>query len=268
MSFPYKLVVCDIDGTLVDNQKRISTGNKNALERFKREGGRISFATGRIEKSVEPYCRELDIHIPIILYNGAKIIHPFTGGVVRNLFLTEQDVRRAISLEEHFPFDFIFYSEGEAYVRRSSDAIRAYEKGDGFQCIPDPSLSNLKEKRITKILMIGDGGFFPQFRREFLADPACRASLIQSESTYLEILPEGVNKGEALKELVDHLGLSMEQVICFGDNLNDLEMIRSAGVGVAMKNGRAEVRESADIIAPENFKDGVGVVLRSLMEGR
>ena len=106
--------------------------------------------------------------------------------------------------------------------------------------------------------MISERGFKP--------DPECRANLVQSENTYLEILPSGVNKGNALEILAEHLGIPLEEVICFGDNLNDLEMILRAGVGVAMSNGREEVRDAADIVAPSNNEDGVGSVLLSLME--
>ncbi len=266
MKTPYKLVVCDIDGTLVNDSKVVSPVNREAIERFRREGGELSLATGRIEKSVASYCRDLAIRVPVILYNGARIYNPHTGEVIKDLCLTPAEVRRAASLIPGFPFDFIFYSRGEAYILRRTDAVKAYEKGDGFTCAVVPDLQRIIDKQITKILMIGDNRYFDKFRKLFREGTDCRANLVQSENTYLEILPEGTNKGKALKDLASHLGLSLDEVICFGDNLNDLEMIQMAGMGVAMSNGRKEVREAADLVAPENNKDGVGIVLNSLME--
>ena len=266
MNPPYKLVVCDIDGTLVDDHKKISLKNREAMDLFREQGGEISLATGRIEKSVAAYCRELEIKVPIILYNGAKIFHPLTGEVIRELCLSQEEVDQAVSMMDNFPLDFIFYSGGEAYILRSSQAVRQYEKGDGFLCEIEQDIAVIRQKRITKILIIGNSSFFLGFRETFTANPACLANLVQSEETYLEILPEGVNKGAALRVLAEHLGLSLKEVICFGDNLNDLEMIQIAGVGVAMGNGRQEVQDSADIVAPRNTDDGVGTVLQSLMK--
>ncbi len=266
MKSAYKLVVCDLDGTLVNEEKQISRKNREAIEQFRECGGEITFATGRIEKSVKKYATELNVRVPMILYNGARIYHPETGDVVRDLTLSASEVGKAVELMEQFPFDYIFYSAGEAYILKSTEAVRTYEKGDGFQCVVDPDIEKISRLKITKILMIGDNRYFEDFRRQFQADPECRANLVQSENTYLEILPEGVNKGNALEVLSDHLGIPMKEIICFGDNLNDLEMIVRAGVGVAMSNGREEVRAAADIVAPSNNEDGVGSVLTSLME--
>ena len=262
----YKLVVCDLDGTLVNEDKLISRKNRKAIEAFRKQGGEITFATGRIEKSVKKYARDLDVKVPMILYNGARIYHPGTGDTIRDLSLSAAEVHRAVDLMKHFPFDYIFYSAGEAYILKSTEAVRSYENGDGFQCVIDPDIEKISRLNITKILMIGDNSSFDDFRERFQADPECRANLVQSENTYLEILPSGVNKGNALEILAEHLGIPLEEVICFGDNLNDLEMILRAGVGVAMSNGREEVRDAADIVAPSNNEDGVGSVLLSLME--
>ena len=266
MKASYKLVVCDIDGTLVDREKRVSPVNREAIERFRREGGELTLATGRIEKSVASYCRDLDIRVPVILYNGARITNPLTGEIVRELFLSKEEVERAAALQPEFPFDYIFYSRGEAYILNPTDAVAEYERGDGFTCTVEPNLDRLTAMRITKILMIGDSRHFEEFRQKFRAGAGCRANLVQSEATYLEILPAGINKGEALKDLAAHLGISLKEIICFGDNLNDLEMIELAGMGVAMSNGREEVRRAADRIAPDHNESGVGVVLNSLME--
>ncbi len=268
MSASYKLVVCDVDGTLVNDRKEVSPLTREAIELFRRQGGEFSLATGRIEKSVAVFCRDMAISVPVILYNGAKIYHPQTREVIRNLLLSPEEVNQAAAMMLDYPFDFIFYSGGEAYILRHSSAIGVYEKGDGFTCVVEPDISQILNREITKILMIGDNRFFSDFREEFTSNPACRANLVQSEPAYLEILPQGVNKGDALKVLADHLNLSLDEIICFGDNLNDLEMIQEAGIGVAMANGREEVRQVADIVAPTNNEDGVGTVLKSILEGK
>ncbi|ADK80974.1 Cof-type HAD-IIB family hydrolase [Sediminispirochaeta smaragdinae] len=262
----YTLVICDIDGTLVDAEKKISPFNKKMIKEFCRCGGRISFATGRIEKSAIPYYEELEMHIPIILYNGARIYHPDTKTAIYDSFLTTCDVDRAIDLLPQFPFDYVFYSNGEAYTLKRSDNVRRYEEGDRITCALIDSVDVIKEREITKILMIGDNSSFKEFRDLFSDDAATSARLVQSELTFLEILPSAVSKGSSLLHLADYLGIDMKRIACFGDGLNDMEMIRNAGLGVAMGNARQELKDAADIVAPSNTEDGVGKILAAIME--
>ena len=131
----YKLVVCDIDGTLVDDAKQIPALNLDMIARFRQGGGLFTLATGRIEKSVARYIRELELDVPLILYNGAKIYHPLNNEVLFERHLEREDLLRVEELRREFPFDHIFYSGGEGYILERTDAIRAYETGDGFSCI-------------------------------------------------------------------------------------------------------------------------------------
>ncbi len=260
----YKLAVCDIDGTLVDRNKDIPALNHEMIAEFKRRGGHFSLATGRIEKSVKRYCRELMIDVPVILYNGARIYDPEKGTVIREHCLEPSDVRKALDLSKDFPFDSIYYSGGEAYVREQTSHIRTFQEGDGYSCITVDSLDVLVEKPVTKILMIADDdSLFNAYRERFNGE----GDLIQSEFNYLEILPSGVNKGVALAELAEYLDLSLDDIVCFGDNPNDLEMIRAAGLGVAMDNAHAELKANADLIAPPHGEGGVGSILNKIISG-
>lgn len=264
----YKLLVCDIDGTLVDDSKRIPDLNRRMIARFRREGGLFTLATGRIEKSVERYVRELGIDAPLILYNGAKIYHPLRKEVLLERHLEKDDLLRILELRKSYPFDHVFYSRGEGYILERTDAVKAYERGDGFSCILVDSVDCLLDKTITKVLMIGDGTVFPAYRKDFNTLFGDRANLIQSENHFLELLPPGMNKGTALADLIKILEVDREEVICFGDNLNDTEMLAFAGMGVAMGNAREELKLSADRVAPDNNEAGVGKFLQSIMEAQ
>lgn len=268
MKRSYKLAVCDIDGTLVNTDKEISAFNLDAITRFRNAGGMLSLATGRIEQSVSRFCRQLNIDIPVILYNGARIINPVSGAVLFDRCLEPSDVLHAAGLMSRYSFDFIFYSGGTAYTTARSGAVAEYENGDGIECILMDSVEGIAERKITKILMIGDPSLFDSFRSDFNDNPDCTAELIQSEHNFLEILPSGTNKGEALDRLIRFLGLKNSEVVGFGDNLNDLEMIRTAGLGVAMGNAREELKAAADLVAPANSEDGVGKVLLSILEDK
>ena len=260
----YTLAVSDIDGTLVDKNKKIPGLNREVIRAFQQKGGFFSLATGRIEKSAIPYCRELGISCPVILYNGARIVDPINERVLFERQLSLADFYRAIELYEKFDYDYIIYSEGEAFIFRHSEAISDFEKGDGYSCRIVSGPDELWGRSINKVLMIGDPASFPSFRTAFAAGREEPADLIQSEWNYLEILPRGVNKGAALGELGAILGIPAEKTICFGDNSNDIEMIRRAGRGVAMENAVEELKAAADLIAPPHDEAGVGLSLAQL----
>ena len=261
------LIVCDIDGTLVNSEKQVSGENREAIREYRERGGMFSLATGRIEKSVNRFCRELNLDVPMILYNGARIVHPVTGEVILDRLLSREDVERTEALLETIPLEPIFFIRGEGYVRRVTPAIETYQKGDGFLCRVLGPEEKPAELPVTKILMIGHESHFGPFREGFARDPRCTAALVQSEVNFLEVLPEGTNKGNALKVLAAHLGLKLDQTAAFGDNPNDLEMIETAGLGVAMANGHESLKALADRIAPSHNDHGVAVVIRELLEG-
>lgn len=259
-----KLAVSDIDGTLVNEDKKVTPLTREAIKTFQERGGSFTLATGRIEKSAIPYCRDLNIRVPVILYNGARIVDPLTGEVLWEKSLQKEDFNKALVLRSQYPFDYLIYSDGEAFVFERSDAVKLFESGDGYECtiIKDPDM--FKERDVTKILMIGDNSFFSGFREDFNGIRENPAALVQSESNYLEILPEGVNKGRALDKLQEILGLNKENIICFGDNMNDIEMLQNAGTGIAMENARSEVKEAADQLTSSHNDDGVGCFLNNL----
>ncbi|MBI4390754.1 MAG: HAD-IIB family hydrolase, partial [candidate division NC10 bacterium] len=89
--------------------------------------------------------------------------------------------------------------------------------------------------------------------------------LVRSEPTYLEVLPPGVNKGAALAELARQLGIPLDQVVAFGDNLNDLEMVEAAGFGVAVGNAHPDVKARADLVAGTNNEGGMAAVIREVI---
>ena len=93
------------------------------------------------------------------------------------------------------------------------------------------------------------------------------AEVVRSESNYLEILPAGITKGDGVADLIASLGYSPDEVVAFGDNQNDREMIKLAGWGVAMGNASDELKRVANYVAPTNGEDGVAHVLELLMGG-
>ena len=125
-------------------------------------------------------------------------------------------------------------------------------------------LHNIEKFEFSKMLFIGDREVLEKLQDEIRETIKVHTSF--SHTNFLEILRYGINKGSALKWLCDKKGIKRENVIAFGDNYNDIEMIEFAGIGVAMENGEEELKKSADYIALNNNDDGVGKFLKDFLD--
>ncbi len=244
----YRLLVSDVDGTLVDGNQQIVPRNLEAIKRFQRAGGLVTLGTGRIERSAWPYLSTIGVNAPAILYNGGRVVDYPSGEV-----LAEDRLPPAVAtvlvdlLETVFTgLDAILYSDGQPHVRALNQVLEQSARKDGLVYQPVGSLTTLVGRSFNKALIIGEDralGALDHALRE-LAPPES-VTTVRSESTYLEVLPPGVSKGSALRRLAAHLGISLSEVIAIGDNLNDLEMVRLAGLGVAVANAHPALKQAA-----------------------
>lgn len=254
----YRLIVTDIDGTLVDDRRRISLKTKMALRNAMEIGIGVSLATGRKKDSAMQFAEQLDILYPIILYNGAKIYDPNSDRYLYERFLDHRISTKALEiLDTLYPsLNAIAYDNENAYVREKNNVIRRYMEKDKVECIEVNNWHKILNAPLVKILIIGIRNMLDKYAsnlRKELKDP----NLVNSESNYLEILPEGVSKGTALKELCKILNIALDEVIAFGDNENDIDLLRYAGLGIAVSNANPKLREVADYVTTSNTDEGV-----------
>jgi Cof subfamily protein (haloacid dehalogenase superfamily) len=215
-----------------------------------------------MEDAASHYAKELDIRHPVILYNGGKIVDLTTGECIFEANLTEEVVRKAVQLLQVVPLDMIFYSNRKLWVKEITPVISAYMKKDRVQCVEWESPEFLFLENVNKVLIIRENQDFTAVLDVFLPVKGIECELVQSESTYLEILPQAVSKGHALKLLVKRMGIDMQDVIAIGDNLNDLEMIREAGLGVAVDNAHPKLKDEAQYITNSHLNHAVAEVIQ------
>ncbi|PDO10635.1 MAG: hypothetical protein BLM47_05925 [Candidatus Reconcilbacillus cellulovorans] len=256
----YRVVVTDVDGTLVDDRQNISDANLEAIRKFQERGGLVTLATGRVEDSARPFVRALGIKIPVILYNGAKIFD-FKSETCRFESRLEPFVAETVlAAVRSFGLDAVFYADGAAGVLKRSAVIEAYERKDGIRCRELGPDAERFVRRSVKILVIDETGGFSTIE-DALQDVREHCSIVRSEPTYLEVLPKGVSKGNALIKLSEMLGVPLQAVIAVGDQLNDLDMIRLAGLGVAVGNAHQEVKRAADVVVRSHLEDAIADII-------
>jgi len=262
----YKMLVTDIDGTLVDARQEVPEENRQAVQRLLAAGALFTFATGRIEESTIPYARDLKINAPAILYNGAKIVDLERGETLFERNLPMDQAIEALKVASGFDVRTHVYIDGKVYVARIDSVVRGYAKKDRVDCIEVGDLTAFLESGQThmpptKFLIIGESECLGILHREIHA-VFPEGTLVESDACYLELLPPGVSKGAALSVLCETLGLDPADTVAVGDNMNDVEMIQAAGMGIAVDNAHPYAKEQAAFVAPSNEECAVAAIIR------
>jgi Cof subfamily protein (haloacid dehalogenase superfamily) len=257
----YRLLVTDIDGTLVTSAREITPAILQAVRAAQHLGVRVCLATGRMWPSGEPYFRRLGADPPAILYNGGLVYDFPTGTVLRRIPLAYAHARAVLELLREIPaVQPHLYVNDRVYTAGPNKHTDWYRRKDGVQVEEVGDLVAFLPPEPMKILIIGAPPDLVTVRDRIRALPL-PIHTVFSEKTYLEILPEGSSKGAALEFMAQHLRVPLADVIAVGDHHNDVEMIRAAGLGVAMGNAPAELKAVAKYVTATNDEEGLAEVI-------
>lgn len=262
----YKLLVLDVDGTLLNNNKEITPHTKSALLKVQQMGVQIVLASGRPTYGVLPIAKalELDHYNGFILsYNGCQIINAQTGKLL---------------FEKRINPEMIAYLDRKA--KKNDFAIFTYHKDtiitdtpDNKHIIEEASLNNMQ---ITKVDNFVEAVDFSPCKCMLVSDDEEGLvgleshwvkkldgvlDVFRSEPYFLEVVPPFIDKGNTLGVLMEKLKIDSDQVIAIGDGVCDFTMIQLAGLGIAMGNAQDSVQACADYVTGTNEQDGVATAI-------
>lgn len=260
---PVRLFVSDMDHTLLDSSSAVSPPNMEAITAFVASGGLFTVASGRSPRAIEIYPELVrQINVPAITSNGG-ILWDFETGTCRMRRTLPNGLTPVLSaLLARFPelglasyvgvdgfFQFQNSPEIEDLIRREQRPARAI------------TLDRAPEG-LSKFLIAGQHDVLLNAEKFLKPLLGGRADTVFSEDIFLEIMPKGVSKGAALQALMGELSLEPGQVVALGDGMNDLEMLRAAGTGVAVSNAVPAVRAAADAVVGSNDENGAAQCIR------
>ena len=270
-----RLIAFDLDGTLLNAAKVLTQRNKAALEHAAEKGILIVPTTGRLFDAIPEEIREFPFLRYAITINGAAVFDTETGD---NIYRAEIPIEQAIEIMSYldkFPIIYDCYKDNTGWMTQSMwDQAEVFAPNAYY-------LSSIRTRRkpvpeLTEYLREQGGSV--QKIQLFSTDPALRTALLKELPTRfshlavsssvernVEINHEDANKGAALLALASRLGLDRSQVMAFGDGLNDISMIREAGIGVAMLNAVDEVKAAADLITGSCEESGVAEVIEQIL---
>ncbi|MCG8483223.1 MAG: Cof-type HAD-IIB family hydrolase [Clostridia bacterium] len=264
----YKLVVSDMDGSLLNSHDEISDYNKRMVQEAIKKGTIFVLATGRIYGSAKVYAKQLKLNTPIMACNGGIIRNSIDGKILydvpidKKAFKAVLDFLKKTDTYYHFYGADIFYAEEirmESYEYSVWNKSLPKEDQISIQEIANP-YDLIDQDSIYKVLLHCNNNM----KREYYSNELNKISNITLTSSWFdnfEICGRNVTKGNAVRRFAEGMNIKPDEIICIGDNLNDISMIDYAGLGVAMGNADEAVKKAADVVTSSNDEDGVGRVL-------
>lgn len=264
----YKMIVLDLDDTLLRDDQSISPRTKEALMNAQEKGVKVVLASGRPTYGMKDIAKALELErfgSFILAFNGAKIINCKTGDEVFSSTLSVETVRRLYEISRRENLSMLTYL-GDHIVTEDRNEFTDIESGlTGMSIREVESFVEAVQEPVVKVLMVDEPETLAVAAKKLQSELAGELSVMRSKPFFLEFTEAGVDKGTSLHQLIQHLGIEQEEVIAMGDSFNDLAMIRFAGLGVAMGNARDEIKEAADYITDTNMNDGVAKVIEKFV---
>ena len=260
----YKIVFCDIDGTLLNSKLVVTPKTRESVLSLRGRGVKFVIASGRSPSGIYPIMQKNGFRFPMVTCSGALILDENRKTVYEN-GIDISTVRRLIGFieSERLSATWCIYTGDDWYVKDKSDPKVIREERIIESYAFEGSVDSVGGATVHKLLCICDPGGSAEVERRISASfPEVNA--VRSSDILVEIMNRGVNKAESVKLFCSHLGIAPEEAIAIGDNYNDIEMLKAVGLGVVMGNAPEEIKRRFSFITDDFDHDGVASALKKL----
>jgi Cof subfamily protein (haloacid dehalogenase superfamily) len=267
----YKLLVIDIDGTLISRDENVSPENREALALARNSGIQVTLSTGRSLKSSVPIIEQLSLDSYHIFFDGALVSTPDQDNELYAQPIRKTVVRQMIEFAHSHDIDLELFSTTHYFSERETWSTGAHRQFFSVAPIIGEFTGLWEQERIIKgglVVMnpqeeasatsfgnhFADSLYFSRVRTPAFPDV-----------TFVNILAPNTSKGIALQALVSHLGISLAEVVAVGDGKNDVSLLSTAGLGIAMGNAHDETKKVADHITLDVEQHGLAAAIREFL---
>lgn len=262
----YKVVVSDLDGTLLNSDQEVSELSKKVIRELRDRGIKFYIATGRAYPDAKRIMESIGIKIPLISANGG-VINDVDGNEIYRDDLDEESKNIVLDIDYMAVSDLIHinvYSDNRWFLTTEERKVNPFKEEPHFTSEIRP-IEELRKRNITKIYYIGPRKELLKLEKIILEKTEGKVNVAFTHPECLEIFDMNVNKAIAVKKLCDMEGFTLDDVIAFGDGFNDYEMLKEAKKGCIMKNAHYTLKEALpDLeIVTSNSRNGVA---KKLME--
>ncbi len=262
------LAVFDLDGTLLDSNHRVSKENLKAVNTLKTYGVEVTIASGRPLSLMYHYAKELDIKLPIVTCNGARVFDVVSNSELKSFALNRYHALELIGFLDSNDYDWMAYC-GNKVISNDNPRYRDLKNED--MCIKDDIIlikefnEVKKVDQFNKILIMEKNAEKIETFKEYSKNYN-DMKFIQSQSSYFDVIPYETSKAVALEYICKLRGIKLENTFAFGDQLNDLEMLKEVGYPFTTSNSREEIKRVAKKVFASNDRDGVSEGITYIVE--
>lgn len=267
----YKLLVIDIDGTLVGKDRNILPQDREALAKACDLGIKVSLSTGRAAQACLSLISQLALDSYHIFFDGALVTSPAQNKEVYAQLLSKAVVRQAIKFAQLNDINIDLYSTTHYFIARETWSSKVHHDFFSLQPILVDFNQLWQRERIIKLGLVATSPreaakaekFHLRFKDSLHFSPVRTPAFPGVD--FINVVAPGVSKGKALEALATHLGISLTQVIAIGDGTNDISLLSLAGLGIAMGNAPAEVKAAADYTTLDVDSGGLAAAIQKFL---
>lgn len=261
-----RLIVMDMDGTLLDPERKISEGNMAALKEAQKRGIHLAICSGRLAGDISQFVMEELQDCAVLSLNGAYCMRKPMEDVFANHVFSERTLRKCVQILSEVGIPFGCFAQNRLVLFGEITKMDMWYNESQSPFVPQvlwgmDGLERIGSANVNKILCYSPD----QTRLNAAYKGLCKVEGLEISSSWeqnYELMPRGIGKGYAVRELAQHLGLDASEVMAIGDYDNDAGMIAYAGLGVAMGNAVRTIRDHADFVTKTNAEDGVAYAVR------
>ena len=259
----YKMLVLDLDDTLLRDDYSISDRNKELLTKAQKLGVKVVLASGRPTPAMLQFAEELQLaHYDsyMISFNGAVVTAMKTNEVLFEKSLTRDEIHSLHDFSLENNVHIITYSDKGVVSETESKYIDVELKLTGIPHHKVPSFKSEITSSAVKCILLEEPDYLKRVETKLKAERS-DLSVARSKPFFLEVMPHGIDKAASIDFLAKKLGIKQSEVIAVGNAGNDLTMVQYAGLGIWVDNVSDELRQHADFIVASNENDGVAEVV-------
>ncbi|MGL5149476.1 MAG: sugar-phosphatase [Clostridium sp.] len=265
----YKLIALDMDGTLLDENKKITEETYKAIKKAKDKGIKIVLSTGRPIEGVERFLNGLELTSDddyVISYNGSLVQSVKSRKAICNKGLTGKDLKEIYEVSKKLNVNIHAFLSGVGLVTPKNSKYTEVEAEINGIKIHEINFDEINDEDIiVKIMLIDEPEILDEAISKLPEYIYEKYHCAKSMPFFFEILNKDANKGVALDLLARHLDFQRNELIAMGDEANDIEMIKYAGMGVAMGNATDAVKKVSNLITSKNSENGVANAIEKLI---
>lgn len=260
-----RLIASDLDGTLLNDEHKISEYNKRIISEVRKKGIKFILSTGRPTSAASKFLDDLNIETDMISFNGAMITDR-SGKILYEDNLESDIGKELIDIAKKYKVYYQgFLGERWNISDSKSEWLNFYisiaqinNYNVGFE--------NIKDFSFSKFMFIGENNILKEIVLELDKNLKDKVYYTFSRPVYLEVHNPNVSKANALSFLLNKYNIKRENIMAFGDNNNDIEMLETAGISVAVENAENTVKEKAKYITKSNIENGVGYFINEYLK--